>query len=456
MGLLNNDAFLSLLFILILSGVFIVHEAGHLLMARLFGVYVSEISMGFGREFWGTYDRHGTRWVLRVFPFCGMVKLDSDAPPERGENAYFARRSFASRPLGQRFLIVLAGPAMNFFFVLAAFTIFYALVGRPSTLPLVTGVMVDSPADHAGLEVGDQIVFFNGRRVTRFEDVTDQLTRPYMRDIPVVVLRGGQEGLFHIAPEWVRYTDINGFERAHGRTGILAMQTPFRLDVLSVRGEDGTVLRDLASIRAVILDMLDRGGEVGIPTTDGQVHFFKIRPPSSANRALIAGEADAPLYLGDFEGSVYINRDFSRAALDGIASTARLTRGVLATTGDLLIVDYERITPELLVSGGDLGFMKPVHGILFIACLLSVCIGLINLLPLPGLDGYLLLRYGLEILWGKRGAAYIHPYLWRTVMLFVFLWLFMANVDDLRILHVPSIPSLSEMIPLKLPVRLSN
>ena len=162
-----------------------IHEMGHYLVGRLFGVGAEIFSIGFGREVVGWTDRTGTRWKVGWLPLGGYVRFVDDehhAGEGEGPKAAANPRSFAGKPVWQRFLIVLAGPMANFILAIVIFASFFAAWGVPRTPNIVVQVQAESAAARAGLQSGDRIVAVAGQSTPSFEDVQR-----------VVALRPGEE-----------------------------------------------------------------------------------------------------------------------------------------------------------------------------------------------------------------------------------------------------------------------
>jgi len=154
------------------------HELGHYLVGRLFGIPAETFSIGFGRELLGWTDRQGTRWKVAWLPLGGYVKFVGDMSPASNPGDLelippeLRERAFQSRPVWQRFFVVLAGPLTNFILAIAIFAAFFALVGTPQT-NAVGGVIRNSAAARAGLQPGDRILDVAGHSTPTFNDIAN-------------------------------------------------------------------------------------------------------------------------------------------------------------------------------------------------------------------------------------------------------------------------------------------
>jgi regulator of sigma E protease len=169
------------------------HELGHYLVARWLRIPAEAFSIGFGREIAGWTDKQGTRWKVGWLPLGGYVRFVGDMSPVSGpveENAIAPEdreRAFALRPVWQRFLVVLAGPAANFLLAIIIFAAFFATVGAPRTDNVVAGVAEGSAAQQAGLQPGDRILSISDRDTPSFEDISDFVVlRPAERTTIVI------------------------------------------------------------------------------------------------------------------------------------------------------------------------------------------------------------------------------------------------------------------------------
>jgi regulator of sigma E protease len=188
-----TEFLISAVAIVVMLGIMILaHEFGHFVVAKLFRVRVDVFSLGFGPRLWG-FRRGPTDYRLSALPLGGYVKMSGDNP---SEDRAGAPDEFLSKPRWQRFLIALAGPVMN---VLLAIGIVVGLfmVGRPEPVYVdrpadVAGVLNDSPAVQAGIRPGDRLVRVNGSRVKTWGDALFELMFSVPnKPVPVTLERAG-------------------------------------------------------------------------------------------------------------------------------------------------------------------------------------------------------------------------------------------------------------------------
>jgi regulator of sigma E protease len=176
-------------FLLVIGPLIFIHELGHYLVGRWFGVKADIFSIGFGREIAGWTDRRGTRWKLCWLPLGGYVKFAGDMNPASQPSPEWLAlppeeraRTFQSKSVWKRFLIVAAGPVTNFLLAIVVFCGFLMAYGEPRTPAVIAAVEPGSPAAVAGLRAGDRITAIDGSTVDRFEDIANHVVlRPNER-----------------------------------------------------------------------------------------------------------------------------------------------------------------------------------------------------------------------------------------------------------------------------------
>ena len=166
-------------FVCVIGPLVFVHEMGHYLAGRLFGIKADAFAIGFGHEVAGFTDRRGTRWKFGWLPLGGYVKFAGDMNAGSQPSADWLalpaaerQRTFQAKPVWQRAIVVAAGPVVNFIValvILGGFALAYGDVRMP---PVVGGTVPGSAAAAAGLMPGDRILSIGGRRIDTFDDIS--------------------------------------------------------------------------------------------------------------------------------------------------------------------------------------------------------------------------------------------------------------------------------------------
>ena len=215
-------------FLLVLGPLVLVHELGHYLVGRLFGVKADAFSIGFGKELVGWTDRRGTRWKLSALPLGGYVQFAGDMNPASAPDPGADRlspeeraRTFHVKPVWQRALIVLAGPLTNLVVAVAIFTAFNLAYGKAVAEPVIAGFAPGSTAAAAGLEAGDRIVALDGDAVDSFKQVQERILPFPGRRIAVLVERGGARHVVDVPIATRVERDRFGNEARIGLIGVM-------------------------------------------------------------------------------------------------------------------------------------------------------------------------------------------------------------------------------------------
>lgn len=354
-GFLGQALLYIVPFLLVLTFIVTIHELGHFLVARAFRVKIDRFSVGFGKTIVSRTDRHGTEWRMAWLPLGGYVKfsgdLDASSVPDQAglaelrqrviaENGPGAERDyFHFKPIWQRALIVAAGPAANFLLAIVLFTVLFSVVGEQILAPRVAAVQAGSPAASAGFRPNDLILEVNDRPVADREEVTR-----------IIMMSAGDP---------LRFT----VERADERIQLVA--TPER------RLEDNEIAGRVRIARVGLL--LDRRVE--------DYSFRRLNPVEAFGKGIET--------IGTTVGTTatYIGRIFtgkeSGDLLNGPIGIAKAAGGV---------------TQQAVAANPDPGWMAANLALTFLsfAALVSIGIGIVNLLPIPILDGGHLLFYGYE------------------------------------------------------------
>ena len=380
----------SLLAFLFVLGVLVfVHELGHFVVARRLGVRVLTFSLGFGPKI-ANVKRGDTEYCISAIPLGGYVKMAGES---LGEARTGAGDEFMSKTKWERFLILIAGPAMNLILaVIVMWGVLYQGAEVPSyeqEPPVVGRVVEDSPAARAGIGVGERIVSVADRAVETWDDLFVAVMPRAEREIPVVVRDlAGRERTLDVVPE----------ARTEFEMGDLGVGPEMRPQIISVTPGDPA---DRAGIEVgdviVAVDGEDAAGgdfveristSAGTPLTftirrgDG-TEQVRVTPEMQGDRAMI-GVGFSPYELrvlepGFFEAfSMSLERNYEWSGL------------IFQTLAGLLTAET---SPRQLV--GPVGIAQLSGGaaqvgwvaLFSLMAMISLNLGILNLLPIPILDG---------------------------------------------------------------------
>lgn len=232
-------------FLFVLPLVVVVHELGHFLVAKAFGVKIDQFSLGFGRPLLRWRDRSGVQWRVGWIPLGGYVKFAGDenassslpdadsletmrADIRRREGPDAEKRYFHFKPIWQRALVTVAGPISNFVLAIVLFAVLLGVIGESVTPPRVTAVRADTPAARAGFLPGDVIRSMDGRSLDAFEDLRTYILLRSGEPIRFVVDRTGGPVTLTATPERRAVTDPLGNTVQMGVLGVEARGRPER------------------------------------------------------------------------------------------------------------------------------------------------------------------------------------------------------------------------------------
>jgi len=372
-------------FLATLGAIVFVHELGHFLAARLFGVRVRVFSLGFGKRLSGV-ERGGTEYRLSWVPLGGYVRMGGELPEEHTG----APGDFLGKPRWQRILIYLAGPAMNVAFSVALFAgVFMHGIERQAfqELPPVVGdVEAGSPAAAAGLRPGDRIVAVDGRAVDEMGEVLFAFATAPGRPVTVRAVRDGRPFTTAVTPAEVpRYGYGEAGVRPRLQLRLVAIFDGGPADRAgfepgdAVRKVDGREIAGAADFAARVGPRA--GEEVRIEVERrGEVLTLPVVPVARGGRGLIG------VRLG-----VYRPLPFGEAVVASVRYNVELVDRSLRVLGKVLSRD---VAPKAALSGpieiaawSGRAARRGFEELLYAMGFLSLGIGLMNLLPIPVLDG---------------------------------------------------------------------
>jgi regulator of sigma E protease len=374
-------------FILVLGFLIFAHEAGHFAVAKLFRVRVLVFSFGFGKRLFG-FRRGDTDYRVSLLPLGGYVRMAGDAAEEERTGE---ADEFLSKPKWQRFLILLAGPAMNI--IIAILFLAGLLMAGRETLresqPVLGSLMAGKPAEAAGLQVGDRIVSVNGEPMRTWDDVRLAISMNPGRRIPIGYERDGEMRTALMTPERL--------ETDYGTTGFAGI-TPListeigkvlpgsAAEAAGLKGGDvivaanGQPVRQLVDLEKILDEnktkglrlTVDRGGAQADLTLRamqgaGEAAYPGFIPPTEI-RKLALGPA--------LSESVKQNWKMVKYTFTVIGRLFKAQGSVKDFSGPISIA---RISGEMLRTGAQ--------AVIFLMAMISLQLGILNLLPIPVLDG---------------------------------------------------------------------
>lgn len=206
--------------VVVLGVLIFVHELGHFLLARLFGVRVLVFSLGFGPRIGGWTGSDGTEYQVSAVPLGGYVKMlgeSMDADEEIPEALW--PHSFGAQSVYKRFAIVFAGPFFNFIFSVVALAIAF-MIGVGEILPVVGSISEGMPAQLAGIKVGDRIVALNGVDVGRWEEMSRKIKELGEEKLSLTIERDNAKLSLTVVPQIKEVKNIFGEPVRHPLIGI--------------------------------------------------------------------------------------------------------------------------------------------------------------------------------------------------------------------------------------------
>jgi regulator of sigma E protease len=426
------------------------HEYGHFWVARRCGVKVLRFSVGFGKPMFSWYDKHGTEFAIAAIPLGGYVKMlderEGPVPEELRDQA------FTSKPPGQRIAIAAAGPVANFIFAIFAYWLL-SVVGVTHVAPIVGQIADESVAERVGLQEGMEIHAVDGHRVSSWRDVN-------MR----ILERTGEHGSIsmEVSEDGARGTvsgELSGWGLSDDTPNPLAEFgiTPWRPAVPPVLGQiseggraEAAGLRPGDRIVAVngeaigswfeLVDFIRNAPEQTLQVTverNGSEQSLSVTPEARTEESgesigFVGAGVEAiswpeevlrDVSYGPFAAiPVALSETWADTRLTLVAIKKMVT-GLLSPTNLSGPITIARVA-EASVSSGFEDFVR------FLAYL-SVSLGILNLLPVPVLDGGHIVYYTIEALRGKPLSEQAQAFGLRIGMAMILTLMVFALYNDL-------------------------
>jgi regulator of sigma E protease len=409
-------------FIVALGVLIVVHEYGHYLVARLCDVKVLRFSVGFGKPL--LVKRSGkdqTEWVVAAVPFGGYVKMldEREGPVEPHE----AERAFNRKSVWRRTAIVVAGPLFNFVFAIAVYTGLF-MYGLPEARPILAAAPAGSLAAQAGVRPGDTVRAIDGEPVSTWQDLRWQVLQAALQQQPVRLETIDEHG--HLTQVVL---DLRGFPPSEVESDVLE-----RIGLRLFRPPLEPVLGQLIGGGPAERAGLAPGDRVltadgrPVDSWDALVNAVRARPGAPLSLRIERGGVQQRIeVVPDAMGSganrygrigaaprvpaAHADKMLVRVQYGPLASVARgvgktfdISLFSLKMLGKMLIgeVSWRHLSGPVTIAdfAGQSAQMGWISYLSFLA-LISISLGVLNLLPIPLLDGGHLMFYAIEVVKGK-------------------------------------------------------
>lgn len=399
-----------------------IHEWGHFWVARRCGVKVLRFSVGFGKPLFMWKDRSGTEYAVAAIPLGGYVRMlderEGDVPEHQRHQA------FNNKPLIQRVAVVAAGPAVNLLFAVFAYWLMF-MVGISAVKPVIGDLVPGSPAEQAGLTAGYQVMAVDGHSTASWEDVNLQLARWIGEDAQIRLdlqhverteRRSVQVPLQQWRVDVERQSPLNAF-------GIV----PWRPEVPPVIGQllpDGVASASGLQTGDKVMSINDEtvstwADLVGwVQRNPGQSLIFGVeREAQPVQIEVIPAVKQQPDgveigYIGAGVQTVgwpaHMQHEKQLGPIDGMVAAFVKTGQMIALTLDSIwkmiegVISVKNLSgPITIAKVAGASAASGFEAFVSFLAYLSISLGVLNLLPIPMLDGGHLLYYLVEAVRGK-------------------------------------------------------
>lgn len=453
------DLLQTIFFTLIALGVLVTfHEFGHFWVARRCGVKVERFSIGFGKSLMTWRDKHETEFVIAILPLGGYVKMLDGREADLTEQDL--THAFNHKTVWQRMAIISAGPIANF--ILAA--VFFWLIffqGERGLAPIVGDVKENSLASRAGIESGMEIVAIDGVKTPTLNSVSRELFQfvGTSGEIPITVSYGNSNlhyDLSIIIESWLRGEENPMPLRELGIGPLLALEG-LRLVAVSEGGpahsaglRQGDMLvslegESIKSISAFVNRIADSAGinlnvgleRAGVREGERQFMTVQVMPEAVQRDGKYQGQLGIQLAaVGTYPETSIRIREYGplEALTRSVQETYETTGFVLTSLGKLLVgeLSAKNLSGPITIAkvAGDSARAGMDNFIRFIA-ILSIMLGVMNLLPIPVLDGGHLVYCMVELIKGSPVSDQVQMLGYKVGFIMLMGLMVFATVNDL-------------------------
>ncbi|MAZ79451.1 MAG: RIP metalloprotease RseP [Gammaproteobacteria bacterium] len=396
-------------FILVFTIIVFIHEYGHYFVAKLNGVDVEKFSIGFGPVLFKKIDKNNTIWQICSFPLGGFVKFSGEMYSNNKKKDNNVKLFMNKKPL-QKASIVIAGPAANFLLSLVLFIFIFFFFGKNHIEPIVGSTDEGSPAAIHGILIKDKIVSINKLKIDNYQDYHAIMEDALLSEVSLEVLRNNNVIKMKIIPKHINIKTFIGSEKKINYLGINPLISPVV----------GKVIKNSPANIAGLLDS-DRIVKINGKNISDARQIIKIVKGSKnislkftiKRNNMLKVISITPLDLsGNNLGQIGIAFKKMRMKLSlfesinlSIRSISEVTTKTLVAFSEILFGkrDHCEVGGPILIAkvSNDVANTDMISFIALIA-LISVNLGLINLFPLPLLDGGHFFTYISEFIIGKN------------------------------------------------------
>ena len=395
-----------------LAALIFVHELGHFLAARKAGVVVEKFALGFGPKIVG-FRKGNTEYLIAAIPLGGYVKMKGE---EVGEEGTDEKGSFSAAPVEHRLAIAFAGPLFNILFAISIYYFVY-LMWVPALAPIVGTVNDDSPAITAGLQTGDRILAIGDKKILYWEQLQKIVHESPGRSLNIKFERNGNIKHVPISPVTKQITDLFGDKKSVGLIGI----TPLVNNITLVKANtpaaragikegdvllkvDDTEIFGWANLKTAAIDKPEQELSFYI-LRNGAKKVLKITPEAKTAKDLQGKEIKIGMLGIGMSGEMTQEQyGFFGAFKRALEETGKLIFLIAVSIKKMIwgSIPADSIGGPILIfqiygEQAEQGFNELIR----LTALLSINLGLLNLLPIPVLDGGHIFFFLIEILKGK-------------------------------------------------------
>lgn len=404
--------------IIVLGPLIAIHEFGHFWVARRCGVKVLTFSIGFGPALWQRTSRDGTEYRLAAIPLGGFVRMLDEREADVPES--LKSQAFNRQSVGKRMAIVAAGPLINLIFAVLLYWLLFLQPGQ-SLRPIVGKVLPDSPAAMAGLNVGDELLSINTRKVPDWESANYALVE-YIGDSTTLTVNVMPQGATQAQQRFItvdRYL-VDSTQDPFRALGFVPWMPPMPPVIGAVESDSPADKAGLA-----INDRIERIDGVAVSDWQQVVEQIQQHPDHAMTWELVrndtplvltvtpdlthelSGQPVGRLGVGVIDAPIHIPPEYQRdralapmaALLQAFDKTGQIIALSLTSLYKMLsgLIGMDSLSgPITIVKVAGHSASIGWESLVGFMALLSVSLGVLNLLPIPVLDGGHLLYYAIE------------------------------------------------------------